>query len=261
MSDDSIFGKVTPEKTAQHVIRRIEVLILEGVLRSGEKLPSERDLAIEMDVSRPILREALKSLEMRGILETRHGQGTVIANITGTLFSEPVAKMVKAYPRTRQDYVEFRSNLESFAASLAAERASAHDLAMLKDIFAGMERAHKKKNIEDEARYDLEFHMMIADCSHNVILIHSLRSCYQLLAENVLLNRSKIFDFPGARDAFINQHKAILEAIIERNPGLAAKSAAAHIDYVSNTMESVDKQSEWQKNAELRFKRFQASEK
>lgn len=66
MSEHKIFGKIAPERAAMHVVQRIEILVLEGVLRNGQRLPSERDLAIEMDVSRPVVREALKILESKG---------------------------------------------------------------------------------------------------------------------------------------------------------------------------------------------------
>lgn len=259
MSDKHIFGKVTSDKTAQQVVHRIEVLVLEGVLRNGDKLPSERDLACEMNVSRPILREALKMLEAKGILVTRHGQGTVVADVIGSIFSEPIERLMRQYPRTRVDYVEFRREVEAWAAFLAAERATQDDILILKDVFSSMEEAHYKQIVEEEARLDLEFHITIADCAHNIILIHSLRSCYQLLSDNVLLNRGRIYNFPGARDKMLEQHRAILDAIIAHDASAARAAARDHLIYIESTMNTVDRTELWQENSALRRMRAKQS--
>lgn len=255
MSKQDIFGKITAERAAHQVVRRIEVLVLEGVLRNGDRLPSERDLASEMNVSRPILREALKILESKGILETRHGQGTVIADVVGSIFSQPVEALMRSYPRTKSDYVEFRCEMEAWAAALAAERATDDDLIMLKAVFAQMKDAHERRAVEEESRLDLEFHMTIADCAHNIILIHSLRSCYQLLSDNVFLNRARIYDIAGARDKLLGQHHAIMDAIVARDVTGAREAALAHMLYVASTMEDADRIVLRQENAALRLKR------
>ena len=252
MNEQQVFGKVTTDRAAQQVVHRIEVLVLEGVLRNGDKLPGERDLALEMNVSRPILRDALKILETKGILETRHGQGTVVADVIGSLFSPPIENLMRDYPRTRVDYVEFRRELEAWAASLAAVRASEDDILILKDVFSRMEEAHGQKDVEAEARLDLEFHITIADCAHNIILIHSLRSCYQLLSDNVLLNRERIYDFAGARDELFEQHRVIFNAIVAHDAAAASAAARDHMIYIESTMQDIDRKELWQKNAALR---------
>lgn len=252
MGDEQIFGKVAPERAAQQVMRRIEVLVLEGVLRNGDRLPGERDLALEMDVSRPVLREALKQLEAKGILETRHGQGTVVADVTGSIFSQPIIEAMRDYPRARVDYVEFRRELESAAAALAAERATADDIGILKDIFARMEKAHGEHSVENEVRYDHEFHMAIADCTHNIIFIHSLRSCYRLLSDRVFMNRARIYDFPGAREKLLEQHTDIMRAIVDHDRDAARKAAGDHMLYVESTMQNVDRSGLWRENSSLR---------
>ncbi|MBA4783177.1 MAG: FCD domain-containing protein [Rhizobiales bacterium] len=256
MSDQTasgnVFGKITQARAAEQVARRIEVLVLEGVLHSGERLPGERELARVMDVSRPILREALRELEIKGILETRHGQGTVVADIVGSLFSQPIESLIQEYPRTRVDFVEFRSEVEGWAAALAAERATRDDISLLDEVFTRMEEAHTLADVAREAACDLDFHMMIADCAHNIILIHTLRSCYHLLSDNVLLNRARIYAFPGARERLLDQHRAIRDAIIARNQGAARAAAQTHMRYVETTMKNVDRENLWQENAALR---------
>lgn len=252
MSEHKIFGKIAPERAAMHVVQRIEILVLEGVLRNGQRLPSERDLAVEMDVSRPIVREALKILENKGILKTRRGHGTVVGDVIGSVFSDPIKNLMRDYPRTRVDYVEFRREIEAWAASLAAVRSTGDDRLLLQDVFQRMEKADLRRNVEEEARLDLEFHMTIADCAHNIILIHSLRSCYQLLLDNVLLNRARIYEFPGAREKMLAQHRAILEAILRGDETAARSAANDHMAYVESTLENVERTNLWRENAALR---------
>ena len=89
--DDGLFAGVSHSRTADEVVHQLELLILDGVLRDGDRLPGERDLAQSLDVSRPILREALKELEARGLLVSHHGGGTFVADIIGQVFSKPIS--------------------------------------------------------------------------------------------------------------------------------------------------------------------------
>jgi DNA-binding FadR family transcriptional regulator len=82
-----IFARIEHSRTADEVVHQIEVLVLEGILRVGDRLPGERELAKQFDVSRPILREALKVLEGRGLLNTQHGGGTFVADVIGQVFT------------------------------------------------------------------------------------------------------------------------------------------------------------------------------
>lgn len=257
MREQGIFGKVTPDRAAQQVVHHIEVLVLEGVLRNGDKLPGERDLAFEMNVSRPVLRDALNILETKGIIEKRHGQGSVVADVIGSVFSPPIEGLMREYPRTRVDFVEYRRGVEGWAASLAAQRAGEEDILILKDVFSRMEGAHQQENVEEEAKLDIEFHITVADCSHNIILIHSLRSCYQLLSDNVFLNRSLIYDFPHARCELFELHRVIFEAIIAHDATAARAASDAHMDYIDEMMQDVDREALWRNNAALRMRNLE----
>jgi DNA-binding transcriptional regulator YhcF (GntR family) len=105
MSDSGPFSPITHRRAADEIIQQLEELMLDGILRGGDKLPGERDLAAQLDVSRPILREALKELEQRGLLISRHGGGTFVANIVGEMFSQPLSALITRHSRAAKDWL------------------------------------------------------------------------------------------------------------------------------------------------------------
>lgn len=240
-------------RTAQEVVQQIEALILEGVLNSGDRLPSERDLAGQLEVSRPILRDALKALEARGLLVTRHGGGTQIADVAGEVFARPVMDLIAAHPKAAADYLEYRRAIESTAAEFAARRATADDRALLAGIMARMEAAHLEGDPAREAAVDVEFHTAIGECAHNIILLHTLRSCYRLLSDGVFHNRLTIFSLPNAREALLAQHRAIHNAVAGGDAEGARAAAVAHIDFVERAMAEADRSHDWHRVSRLRL--------
>jgi GntR family transcriptional repressor for pyruvate dehydrogenase complex len=248
-----VFGKITHSRTADAVVERIEVLVLQGILRPGDRLPGERELAAEVDVSRPILREALKILEERGLIVSRQGEGTFVADVIGTVFSAPVVGMIRRYPKAVDDYFEFRRAIESWSAGLAAERATAADRQILTRIIEAMQEAHGGPDPTEEAALDLELHTAVGEAAHNLILLHTLRSCYRLLADGVLYHRSRLYGDAEARDALMLQHRAIYDAIMAGDPPRARAAAEAHIDYVAVATRAVEQRQDRAQSASLRL--------
>lgn len=228
-----IFREVASNRTADAVIAQVEALILDGVLRPGDRLPGERELSRALDVSRPILRAALDDLALRGLVESRHGGGTFVADVIGEVFRQPVVDLVRAHPRAQADYLDFRRELDALAAGLAAERATADDRAMLERVLALIDAAHAEGDLRREAELDVEFHMAVSDAAHNVVLLHTLRACYRLLADGVFYNRALLYDAADCRDRLHAQHHAIGAAILAGDPAAARRAAAAHIDFVA----------------------------
>lgn len=221
------FQKVETEKLAQSVVRQIERLILQGILRPGEKLPAERDLASRLGVSRPSLREAVAALEAAGLLVARAGAGVFVADVLGSAFSPALIALFASHDEAVSDYLSFRRDLEGLAAERAAELATETDLEVVGAAFRRMEAAHGKRNRVDDARLDAEFHMAIIEASHNVIMLHMMRSMYDLLRKGVFYNRQMMFSQRMSRDALLDQHRAIRDALLARDP-LAARAAVEH---------------------------------
>jgi GntR family transcriptional repressor for pyruvate dehydrogenase complex len=248
-----IFSRIEHSRTADEVVQQIESLILEGVLRTGDRLPGERELARRFEVSRPILRDALKALEGRGLLTTRPGGGTHVADVIGQLFTKPVTDLISMHRKAATDYLEYRREIEAVAAEYAARRATSDDLALLDRIMARMDEAHRTGSFDDEAEIDVEFHHAICECAHNIILLHTLRSCYRLLSEGVFQNRLLVFNVPGAREALLSQHRAIYAAVKAGDPAAARQAAMDHITHVERTMAEAERSGDWQRVSRLRL--------
>ncbi|MEQ9258314.1 MAG: FCD domain-containing protein [Roseovarius sp.] len=230
------FQKVTPEKLSTAVTRQIEKLILRGILRPGERLPAERELAERLGVSRPSLREAVAELQEKGLLKARAGAGIYVADVLGNAFSEALVRLFSEHDEAVVDYIGFRRDLEGLAAERAARLASDTDLLVVGEIFAKMEAAHEKTNPAQEAGLDAEFHMAIIEASHNVVMLHMMRSMFQLLREGVFYNRQVMFKQRTTRGALLEQHRAINSALQARDAEGARKAVETHLDYVSQAL-------------------------
>ena len=230
------FQKIQSEKLSQAVVRQIELLILRGILRPGERLPSERELSDRLGVSRPSLREAVAELQTAGLLETRAGAGIFVAEVLGSAFSPALTRLFSTHVEAVFDYIGFRRDLEGLAAERAATYGSDTDLQVVQAIFDKMQAAHAKRNPADEAALDAEFHLSIIEASHNLILLHLMRSMYQLLREGVFYNRQVMFKQRTTRDQLLNQHRAINDALKARDPVAARAAVEAHLDYVEAAM-------------------------
>jgi len=226
------FVPVAPEKISRSVVRQIEQLILRGILRPGERLPSERDMAERLEVSRPSLRDAISDLAARGLLSIRAGSGVFVADVLGAAFSPALTELFSTHDEAVIDYIAFRRDIEGLAADRAARLGSETDLRVIGTIFAKMEDAHQKRDPSDEARLDAEFHLAVIEASHNVIMLHMMRSIFELLRQGVFYNRQVMFRNRITREQLLGQHRAINAAIQARDPAAARSAAILHLDYV-----------------------------
>jgi GntR family transcriptional regulator, transcriptional repressor for pyruvate dehydrogenase complex len=226
------FLKVNPEKLSQSVIRQIEQLILRGILRPGERLPSERDMADKLGVSRPSLRDAIADLADRGLLVSRAGSGVFVADVLGSAFSPALIQLFATHEEAVFDYIAFRRDMEGLACERAARFGSETDLRVIDTIFRKMEAAHQKRDPTDEAQLDAEFHMAIIEAGHNVIMLHMLRSMFDLLKQGVFYNRQVMFRNRMTRDQLLDQHRSMNAAVQSRDPLAARAAVEAHLAYV-----------------------------
>ena len=230
------FEPVNQEKLSHGVMRQIEGLILRGILRPGERLPSERELSDRMGVSRPSLREALGELQEQGLLVSKAGAGVFVADVLGSAFSPALVALFSTHDEAVFDYIDFRRDMEGLAAERAAHLGSDTDLAVIDAIFGKMVAAHAKRNPSEEAQLDADFHLAIIEASHNVVMLHMMRSMYDLLKEGVFYNRSIMFKQRMTRSHLLDQHEAINAAIQARDPEKARAAVASHMDYVRNAL-------------------------
>lgn len=238
-----MFHPVGQERVSSEIVHQIERLILEGVLRPGDRLPAERDLAGEFGVSRPTLREALAALETSGLLTARRGGGTYIGDVMNSIFGEPIIRLFGKHEKATGDYLEFREGIEAQAARWAAQRATSADHEILTSIMQHMEAAHEIENPDREAKLDVELHIAVSDASHNIVMIQSLRSIYNLLEHGVFYNRYLLYGHKGGRDALLEQHRAIYDGVMAHDPDRAEQAVRAHMKSVGAAWRESDAES------------------
>lgn len=230
------FHPVSSEKLSNAVVRQIEQLVLRGILRAGERLPSERELAERLQVSRPSLRDAIARLQDMGLLAAKPGAGIYVADVLGSAFSPALIDLFARHDEAVFDYLSFRRDMEGLAAERAAKQGSDTDLAVVNAVFEKMEIAHAKKNAEEEAQLDAQFHMAIIEASHNVVMLHMMRSMYELLRGGVFYNRQVMFSQRTSRGALLDQHRAINTALQARDPVGARSAIEEHLNYVEDCL-------------------------
>jgi len=230
------FQKVQTEKLSLAVVRQIELLILRGILRPGERLPSERELAERMGVSRPSLREAVSQLQKQGLLTSKAGSGIYVAEVLGSAFSPALIQLFSSHEEAVFDYLSFRRDMEGLAAERAARLGSDSDLKVVQTIFDKMEAAHARNAAKDEANLDAQFHMAIIEAGHNVVMLHMMRSMFDLLRQGVFYNRQMMFQQRTTREAILDQHRAINTALQGRDPEGARQAVEAHLSFVETCM-------------------------
>jgi GntR family transcriptional repressor for pyruvate dehydrogenase complex len=248
------FRPVTQEKLSHAVIGQIEQLILRGILRPGERLPAERELAERLGVSRPSLRDAVSHLQTAGLLSTKPGAGIYVADVLGSAFAPALIDLFARHDEAVFDYLSFRRDMEGLAAERAARLGSDTDLQVVQAVFDKMEVAHTKRDAEQEAQLDAQFHMAIIEASHNVVMLHMMRSMYELLRGGVFYNRQVMFKQRISRSALLDQHRAINAALQARDPSAARAAVEDHLNYVAA---SLTDQQKADRNEEIARQRLQ----
>ena len=251
------FKQVQTEKLSSAVSRQIEQLILRGILNPGERLPAERDLAEQLAVSRPSLRAAISDLQDTGLLVSRAGAGIFVADVLGNAFSPALVRLFERHDEAVFDYIRFRRDLEGLAAERAAKYASDTDLRVIQTLYDKMVAAHTKHNLDDEARLDAEFHLSIIEASHNVVMLHMMRSMYDLLRKGVFYNRQMMFKHRVTHSKILEQHSAINSALQARKASAARAAVETHLGYVEQML---NEQKATEQNETIAQQRY-ASEK
>ncbi|MER2510677.1 FCD domain-containing protein [Amaricoccus sp.] len=234
MDRKAIKGAGAGMNTARH----IEDLILEGSLRPGESLLPEREMATRLNVSRPTVRQGIKLLEDKGLLVAEAGGGRVVAPLATSL-TDPLIELLSSRADVVDDYLELRATLESMAASLAATRANEVDRETLRGCMERIDAAHGKADAHDEAEADADLHVAVYEASHNVVLLQIMRALSGLLREGVFHNRVKLYARPEVRDVLLDQHRAIFDGIMARDPEAAGKAAAGHMAYTQRVLSEI----------------------
>ncbi|MBC7917660.1 MAG: FCD domain-containing protein [Rhodoferax sp.] len=244
-------------RVADSVAGELENRILEGSLKPGDRLPSERDLALELGVSRPSLREAMQKLVSKGLLTTRHGGGTHVTDKLEAHFVDPWQEMLSGHPLLHRDLLEFRQMLEAQAAHLAADRATDIDMQRLDAAYTALEASFDQSHdLGACIEADVAFHQAIAEATHNVLIGHLTASLMRVIHGHVSRNLEHLQSRPQRWDQLQSQHHAIWQAIRERKPEAAAQAARDHIEFVR---QSIDDNAKTQERRLIALRRMSES--
>lgn len=211
------------------IVDQLTDLIAREVLKPGERIPSEKQLCQQFGVGRTSVREALKSLSVMGILESRAGDGTFVSANRDRYLGRALQWGLLLDRKVVNDLIETRLLLESHTTFLAARRATGDELAAMERAIEGMQEsvADAKQYLD----YDLQFHLLIAQATQNTILgtlLSAIRGYLQSWVERTLATSPP--EHPNSRALLtIKQHKKILSALKRHRAGDARRAMREHI--------------------------------
>ncbi|TAM04807.1 MAG: transcriptional regulator GlcC [Paraburkholderia sp.] len=241
-------------RVADVVAERIEKLIVEGVLKAGQALPSERRLTEKLGVSRTALREGMKLLRARGIIETLHGKGSFVANLSEQKQITPMMHLLASQPRTLYDLFEVREMLEAEAARLAARRGTQADFILITRRYEEMIAPQAQDLRPDErAKLDHAFHRAICEASHNPVLVNTLQSLTDLLLSSVFASVNNLYHREPLKKQIDRQHARLYNAVTGRLPEQARKAASEHIRNVIDYLREIESEEQRLVRATLRL--------
>ena len=221
---------------------RIKDLIQQRQLAPGARLPAERQLAQQLGVSRSSLREAIRALIGEGLLYSKRGGGTWLCEGNPHWSEEnivqPLKLLVADDPDYRYDILEARHAIEASTAWYAALRATAEDKERLQSCFDAIKQ---EENVSEDmaSQADVRFHLAIAEASHNVVLLQTMRGFFDLLQSSVAHSRQRMYTAPVIYSQLIEQHEELLLAILAHDPERARKAAQHHLGFVHTTLKTL----------------------
>ena len=235
MPNEGPYRAVAPPRRprlSDSIADQVERLIVDGTLGPGHALPPERELAQKFGVSRPSVREALLRLEARGLIKVARGGSFEVTDTTGPTIIDPLVHLLHAHPAAEQDVLELRHGLEMMSATFAAVRATREDRARLRKAFDQLVRRRAEQDPMVDAQADAEFHLAIAETSHNVALIHVMHGLHNLLRSTMRHAWDLVHQQHTHRQQLQDQHKALLDAITSGDADAARHAAEVHVDFV-----------------------------
>jgi GntR family transcriptional repressor for pyruvate dehydrogenase complex len=210
--------KPVPELILDEITR----LITEGILKPGDRLPSESELAERFGVGRSSLREAMRALQLLGIIEVIQGKGTFLRQTSMLPLATDWARLSRM--GLISQVMEARQIIEVAIAQLAAERATEEDIAAMRAAIRRAEEAHGDSVISGEASVD--FHLALAEATHNEILALMYKTVRDLYLETARQTQMT----PESVENRLQDHRQILESVEQQDPELASKLMAEHIE-------------------------------
>jgi GntR family transcriptional regulator, transcriptional repressor for pyruvate dehydrogenase complex len=229
-TQDPVFRPIRLERVAEKVANQLKKAISNGVFKVGNRLPSERELAEQMGVSRTSVREAIQQLELLGIVDTFHGGGSIVRNLTDQEIRSPMEIVLEQDKERVLELAEVRAFMEAWAAKRAAANRTDAELQLIRGFLEEMELDLEKGRIRPEI--DFKFHAEIASATHNTIFLHLIQSVHQLISYSVKVHREQIFVDPEDQQTIYYHHLRVFKAIQDRDPEGAEAAMTEHLLFV-----------------------------
>jgi GntR family transcriptional repressor for pyruvate dehydrogenase complex len=233
MGKGNMFQSVGAGRLVDRVVNEVEGLIIGGQLVPDAKLPPEREFAEQLGVSRTVVREAVRILVTKGLLETKHGVGTTVREISTDQVVEPLGLLLAAHDISIDDLHQVRSVLEIEIAGLAALHATEEDVERLEHIALQMEAV--KDEPQAFVAADLELHQTLAKMSRNPLIVVLLDSITPLMQEVRLL----VHRHPRLHETVMPDHLRIIERIAAKDDAGARRVMQEHLEHARGIQQEV----------------------
>jgi GntR family transcriptional repressor for pyruvate dehydrogenase complex len=231
---DQFLTPVTRTTLTADICRKLVSHLMRGDWIEGDRIPPERELCIRLGVGRASLREAMKALEIMGLIETRLGEGTFVCS-RSEFFSRPLLWAITGSAKDEvHELVEARKLMEVEMAAFAAERATPEDLKLIGRYLDEMENSLDDPETFLEA--DINFHLAIGSAAHNRILLNALLLIRNLMRQWIAQTLPK----EGANTTALKDHNKIFTAIAKRNTSAARLAMQTHLDKMASALLAVE---------------------
>lgn len=229
MPEGAVFDPVRrAPRLSDTIAERLLEAVVSGQFREGDVLPSERDLGRQFGVSRTVIREAIRSLATRGVVDVQSGRGVRVLRLDSAPVTEAMSLLVRGTPEMTFVHVhEVRTTLEVQVAGLASDRAGPAEIAELHEIVGRM--AETGEDIDVRSRLDVEFHRAVARSARNELFLVLLDSIGAILLED----RRTTLAIPHSAQMWLDDHRVIAEAIERRDHERARAAMEAHLGHVA----------------------------
>ncbi|MCG6881786.1 MAG: FadR family transcriptional regulator [Deltaproteobacteria bacterium] len=225
---------IKQSKLSDEIVAQIQDSIKNRELQPNDVLPSEREMAKMLGVSRPPLREALNKLEAMGFIKIQRGRRVIVRSIGDAMLPGMLAKAMADDTDLSMQLLEVRKVLESWAASQACRFATEDELRELQDTCKEMYEDFRKTDLGLGS--DAKFHMSIYKATHNVVFTHLMSTLFDLLWQSQKVARNIILSKEGNLEALVSQHLAILDAIKARDEDSARTGMLSHLRFVEKEL-------------------------
>lgn len=229
------FKPIQPKSISDEIVSQIKTAIMDGSLKPGEKLPSERDISATLGVSRQCVREAINYLKAVGLLDVKKRSGIYAECIASELIKGPLQVIINDIEKV-YELMDIRKVLDSYSTYYAAKNATEEDVGRIGRVLSKLEQT-----IHDFTKYDydseFEFHLLIAQASHNTMLLHIIDSIYDTIMEAIRKTIDITFSVSkDNRRRMFQYHKAIFDAIRSGDSKKAARNLVEHFEFAETEM-------------------------